>query len=100
MRGYQHVLFRIVPAGQNLIGEIMLHESTWQNHILVRHPELSGKLADVERVMTCPSNIFATSSGAGSYLFVKARIVDSSGRLLRVVVGIGNSVKTAYFSSA
>jgi hypothetical protein len=100
MRGLQPVLFSHVPAGQNLMRAVTLYEGTWQNHIIVRHPEVSGSLVQVEETVSMPTTIFASSSAAGSFLFVKAGIVDSNGRSLRVVVGADCAVKTAYFSSA
>src|SRR5438045_258689 len=86
-------------AGQNLVGTVTLYEDTWQTHIIVRHPEVSGSLVEIEQIVTAPSVINASSSAAGSFLFVKAGIVDFSGRFLRVVVRAG-SVRSAYFSSA
>jgi hypothetical protein len=100
MRGYQHVLFSVRPAGQNLIGDVTLYEDTWQNHIITGHTALVGSLADVEFVVSAPTTIFASTSVAGSYLFVKTGIGDSAGRSLRVAVGADRSVKSAYFSSA
>ena len=97
--GLRPFIFSVVPAGQNLVGTVTLYEDTWQTHIIVRHPEVSGSLVEIEQIVTAPTVINTSSSAAGSFLFVKAGIVDSSGRFLRVVVRAG-SVRSAYFSSA
>jgi hypothetical protein len=100
MQRYQPVLFSVRPAGQNLIGTVTLYEPTWQNHIIVKHPEVAGRLADIEMIAAYPSVIYASKSVAGAFLFVRTGIVDSGGRSLRVVVPPSGSISTAYFSSA
>lgn len=67
---------------------------------MVRHPEVAGCLSQVEEIVSAPSNIYASTSQGGGYLFVKQGIVDQGGRFLRVVVGLDKSVKSAYYSSA
>jgi hypothetical protein len=85
---------------QNLLGAVSLYEDTWLDHIIVRHPELNGRLSMVEETVLAPTAIFASTSVAGSYLLVRNGMVDRAGRLLRVVVGMDRSVRSAYFSSA
>jgi hypothetical protein len=100
MRSFRPYLFRVRPAGQNLIREVVLYEDTWHGHIVARHPELAGMEAQVEQVASTPTAIHASTSRAGSFLFVKAGIVDSSGRSLRVAVRADGEISTAVFSSA
>jgi len=88
------------PAGQKLIRAVTLYEDTWLTHILVRHPEVANRLADIEMIAAHPTSIYASTSGAGSLLFVKSGIVDQTGRSLRVAVKPAGSISTAYFSSA
>lgn len=100
MPRYRPILCGVVPAGQNLVRAVTLYEDTWRNHIVVRHPELNGSLQMLEETVTAPTAIYASTSQAGSFLFVKNGIADAGGRLLRVVVRADLSVSTAYFSSA
>ena len=79
---------------------VTLHQDTWDTHIIVHHPEMIGFEAEVERVVSMPTAIHASTSVAGSFLFVNSGIVDANGRFLRVAVGADRSVKSAYFSSA
>lgn len=67
---------------------------------MVRHPELNGKLDMVEATVSAPTAIYASTSVAGSFLFVRNDMVASAGRFLRVVVGTNREVRTAYFTSA
>jgi hypothetical protein len=79
---------------------VTLYEDTWFGHILVRHPELSGKLDMVEAAVSAPTAIYASTSIAGSFLFVRNDMIDSTGRFLRVVGRANREVRTVYFTSA
>src|SRR5260370_42120856 len=100
MRAFRPISFRVVPAGQNLIGAVTLYEDTWLNHIIVRHPELRGSLHMVEETVRPPSRIYASTSVSGSVLFVRNGMVDATGRLLRVRVGADCVGMSAYFTTA
>lgn len=100
MQGFRPVLFTVQPAGQNLIRAVTLYEDTWQTHIIVNHPDVANMLREVELTVHTPTAIYASTSVAGSFLFVKSGIVDSGGRSLRVVVRATGSISSAYFSSA
>jgi len=100
MAPFRPTIFVVLPAGQRLLGSVTLHQDTWDQHIVIRHPEMSGLVSEVEEVVSTPTAIYASSSTAGSFLFVKAGIVDINGRFLRVAVGADRSVKSAYFTSA
>jgi hypothetical protein len=79
---------------------VIPYEDTWFGHVLVRHPELSGKLDIIEAAVSAPIAIYAGTSIAGSFLFVINDMIDSAGPFLRVVVGAKREVRTAYFTSA
>jgi hypothetical protein len=100
MASFRPVIFSVIPAGQTLMGAVTLHQDTWDNHITVNHPEMIGLDDKVELVVSTPSAIYASTSMAGSFLFVNTGIVDVTNRFLRVAVGADRSVKSAYFSSA
>jgi hypothetical protein len=100
MRGFRQILFSMRPAGQNLLGTVTLYEDTWLDYIIVRHPELNGRLSMVEETVRAPTAIFASTSVAGSHLLVRNGMVNRAGRLLSFVVGTDRSVRSAYFSSA
>jgi len=100
MASFRPIIFSVVPASQKLMGAVTLHQDTWDNHITVYHPEMIGLEAKVERVVSTPTAIYASTSAAGSFLFVNTGIVDVTNRFLRVAVGADRSVKSAYFSSA
>jgi hypothetical protein len=88
-----------IPPNRRPVNTVALHENTWEQHILLNHPELQGKEQSVQEVAETPSAVYASNSLVTDYLFVKAGVVDSAGRLLRVVVR-GGVVVTAYYSSA
>lgn len=89
----------VIPANVRPVQRIVLHEDTWERHILIGHPELIGREQLVEEVVTHPTAIYSSNVLTADYLFVNSRVTDSAGRLLRVVVRAG-IVVSAYYTSA
>ena len=108
MRTNRRALLELTPPPilPNMLGarRIILFDDSWRSHITVYHPELRGKEAMVQQVLTSPSAIFVSGSAGDSFTFVRSGVTDSAGRQLRVVVKLGiegtGIVTTAYFTSA
>jgi hypothetical protein len=64
MREFRPVVFSIRPAGQNLLRTVTLYEDTWQQHIVVNHPDVAGRLADVELTASMPTVMLSSNSAA------------------------------------
>ena len=103
MPSFRAPIFDVVPTSiprqLRPVNRIVLHQDTWDRHIIPGHPELKGKEQDVEDVASDPSVVYSSNSMITDYLFVKSSVVDSQGRPLRVVVRAG-IVVTAYYSKA
>jgi hypothetical protein len=82
------------------MGAVTLYQDTWDNHIIVKHPEINGSAAMIEATVENPTAIYESTSVLGSFVFARNGMTDVAGRSLRVIVGADRSVKTAYFSSA
>jgi hypothetical protein len=81
---------------------VTLPEQQWQQHILVRHPEVGPYLAQIEDTVHAPDCVFSSEVRSDAKIFYKRHSDTGAYRqlYLKVVVGYDESpamVLTAYF---
>jgi hypothetical protein len=101
MLSKRKALFSDWPTPCGTIPKVTLFADTWNGHVLLRHPEMNGKLQDVKAALQSPSYVCGLPSH--NFAFVNLNVLDSVGSPLIVVVTLFDKsgvpvIATAYHS--
>lgn len=101
MSSSQEVIFSLESPVAEVKSPITLYRKTWDEHIIVSHPEVGHHLAAIASTVQAPGKVCESRSQPGSYLFIGASVViPQFGAPLTVVVGtagLETIVRTALF---
>jgi hypothetical protein len=95
-------VFKVSSPVPDLVETIALHTDTWEGHILTRHPDMLGRVAQIQTTVEQPKAIVASRTVSGRLLFVSGYTVSHRGHPLTVAVDSGTgqgAVTTAHFRS-
>ena len=98
---HDHIFVAQSPLGK----QVVLASSTWNNHIVTRHPEMAGNESAVKDTIENPEVIYRSNWNPDAEIFMSKQKASSYPHLFtRVVVGyngndIGN-VETALFTKS
>ncbi len=65
---------------------VSLKRSTWADHILVSHPEMTGNLEKIKSVVRAPTRVVTGSSGDDRYIFIDDR--ETKGKRQAVLIAV------------
>lgn len=78
---------------------VTLFETTWTEHIVKRHVEMTGKMPDVQAVVKNVSTVSTGTSAPNYVVFTNKDIVSPSGTPLGVIVDTEQGeIVTAYYN--
>lgn len=95
--GRQQLFVAATPVPS--LPRVVLFSDTWNNHILMGHPEMAGKEGEVHTILTQPTLVCSSASDATRAIFMNSAITSARGSPLTVVVDHNAAVVcTAYYN--
>jgi len=76
----------IVQTPYQAVSTVILTHNTWEQKILLAHPEMEGKLEDIEATLASPSVVCGGSTNPKNVIFISNDVVSPHGSPLVVIV--------------